>query len=333
MKELGIALIGAGEIAQNFHLPVFFNNQSAKVVAIFDQNKTKADLIAAKYDIPFVCKSIDELLNIDFIDAVDICTSTDSHCEIALQCIEASKSVFIEKPAARNLKEIELISEAAKKFNVKVMAGMNQRFRTDAIMLKNFIQFGDIGSVYYTKAGWIQGRRQQSWWYEPEKSGGGVLMDLGIPIIDSLLWFNDFRRVHSVRCAAYSKESSTVEDICSGMLIYDDDSQASFEVIWNTYGVKNNFYCNIYGNKGYAQINPVKMYQSNGNIFSPSNQSTLYNNYKILMKSFENELKHFLNAVTGFVPVISTINEAATVMKVIEAIYKSSREKREVVVE
>lgn len=331
MKEIGLALVGAGEIAQIYHLPILDDLQNVKLIALYDKNHSKAKIIAEKFNIPYVTTSLNELLDIDFIDALDICSSTDAHYEAAIAGIESGKSVFIEKPIARNADEAGKIADAAEKYKANVMVGMSQRFRSDAIMLKNFIANDELGELYHIKAGWNQKRRGQSWKAEKKKSGGGVLIDLGLPIIDSLLWFCDFTEVKSVKGATYHHLTKSVEDVAVANLNFADGSVASIEVSWALFESKSYYYCNILGSKGKAKINPIQLYKSDGYMYKSVSPTMTTNYIEIYKKSFESELKHFINVVSGYSTVISTAREAHKVMKIVEAIYESVLQDKEII--
>jgi predicted dehydrogenase len=324
MKQIGIAVVGAGEIAQVYHLPLLNSIPNVKIIALYDINQSKAKIIAEKYDIPYVPSSLEELLSTDFVDAVDICTSTDAHYETAMKSIEAGKSIFIEKPIARNAEEAGKIADHAKKHGVKVMVGMNQRFRRDAIMLKNFISHGELGNLYYIKAGWNQRSRGQSWVSQKDISGGGVLIDLGLSIIDSLLWFCDFTKVKSVMASTYNHITKTVEDIAVATLRFDNGIVATLEVSWALFESNTTFYCNVLGNKGKAKINPIQLFKSDGYMYKPVSTAIAQNRAEIHKKSFEAELKHFVNVVADYSTIISSAEEAHRVMHIAEKIYESA---------
>ena len=330
MKEIGLAIVGTGEIAQVYHLPILSEMDNVKLIALYDKNQSKARILAEKYDIPYVTSSLDELLNIDFIDAVDICTSTDAHCDTAIASIESGKSVFIEKPIARNALEAKKIDDKAKQHNVDVMVGMNQRFRRDAIMLKNFINHDELGDIYYIKAGWNQRSRGQSWIAKKDISGGGVIIDLGLSIIDSLLWFSDFSEVSSVMASTYNHLTKTVEDIALATLRFANGTVATMEVSWALFESNTDFYCNVLGNKGRAKINPIQLYKSDGYIYKPVSPAMMPNKVEMHKKSFEGVLKHFVNVVSGYSTVISTADEAYKVMSIAEAMYESASQGKEI---
>ncbi len=330
MKEVKIGLIGSGEIAQNFHLPILHRLPNVKVVAIHDKNITKAKLIAEKYDIPYVCETLNEILAIDELDAVDICTSTDAHCDIALAAIAAKKNALIEKPIARNYEEAKMIEDALVGSKCKVMIGTNQRFRYDAKMLKNYVQMGEIGEVFYVQGSWLQQKRGSEWRQQIEKSGGGVLVDLGISLIDSLLWITGFPEVEAVNASMFKHKTKTVEDVCIANVRFKNQSIATLEISWSLFSSRNNFAFNVYGSQGAAKINPLRLLKSNGDIFEPIGNAETLSNITIHRKSFDSEIKHFVNSILGFGPIISTVSEAVQTMRIIDAMYLSAQTNQEI---
>lgn len=334
MKKVRLALIGAGEIAQNFHLPIHNRLQNLELAAICEPLKTKAQTIAERYEIPNVCYTVDELLQIPDIDAVDLSASTDAHCEIAIACIEAGKHLLIEKPIGRTLDEAIKIRDAAKQNDVKVMVAMNQRFRYDAKMIKNYVSQGEVGDVFYVQAGWLQQKRGAEWKQQVSRSGGGVIIDLGISLIDSILWIYNFEKVKSVQASTFSHLHKEIEDVCIATIRFESGSIATMEMSWSLFSSKNNFYTNVYGSKGSIKINPIELYTNDsdgaGDVYKPIIAKEHMSKLTIYKKSFESEIKHFINAVLGLGPVISTVDEAVQTMSIVKAMYKSAEENREV---
>lgn len=132
-------MVGAGNIAQNIHLPLLAKMPNVKLLALCDKNLSKAKLIAEKYGIPHVCRNVEELERFEGIRAVDICTSTDAHFEAAMACLDMGYDVLVEKPLARTKKEAEQLVTASEKNDRKLMVGMNHRFRPDTALMKNYI--------------------------------------------------------------------------------------------------------------------------------------------------------------------------------------------------
>lgn len=330
MKKVNMAVIGAGGISQNFHLPILYLHPNVNVVALYDKVKSKSSMVAEKYDIPNAKMSLQDILEDESIDCIDICTSTDAHHDTAIAAIEAGKDVFIEKPVARNYKEACSIKAAANKHNVNVMIGNNQRFRHDAIVMKNSVKLDEVGKVFYVKAGWLQQKQGTHWREVHEKSGGGVLMDLGLPMIDSLLWIYEFEPVKSVRATTFNNLTESVEDVAIANIRFENGSLASLEASWSLFSSKRDFYCTVYGSKGSVRINPLQIFRASGDIYEPVDVHKKMSNIAMHKKSFESELKHFVNVVQGLAPVMSTIDEACQTMQIIEAMYKSAAENSEI---
>ncbi len=330
MKEISIGMAGVGEIAQNFHLPAYQKMKNAKLVAIYDQVKSKAEILAKKFNIPYVCDSYQELLSIDYLDAIDICASTDAHHQLAIQSINAGKHTLIEKPIARNYIEAKEINDASlANPDVKVMVGHSQRFRFDAKLIKQMVQLKELGEVFYIQASWLQKKRGAEWRNEIERSGGGVLIDMGVSLIDSLLWIVDYEPVKSVCATTFKQITTNAEDICIANIKFQNGSVATMEMSWSLFTQHTNFTFNVYGNKGGIKINPVRIFKNNGEIHNPVANNANMTNISIHRKSFEGELKHFVNSIIGLVPVVSTPKEAMKVMKIIELMYLSAESGKE----
>lgn len=333
MKEISVGLIGSGEVAQNFHLPILKSLQNVKLLAIADRVKSNAKIIAQRFDIPIVCDNIDDLVAIDSLDAIIICTPNALHTDMALKAIKAKKAVFIEKPIAPNLEEANIIHNASLEHNVKVMVGMNHRFRYDARMLKNYVQNGELGDVMYVKTGWLQKKNKQQWKTEAEKAGGGVFMDLGLPLVDSMLWIYNFADVHSVHANLFHRVSEKVEDLAVATINFMNGSVGVIECAWAIYSYQTNYYFNIYGRNGSAQVNPLQLFKSDGDILKPQVQPDKLSNLTAYTKSFEVELKHFISAVQHNYQIISSTDEAIKTMKIMDAFYQSAREGREIILD
>ena len=329
----GIILVGAGNIAQNLHLPILSAMGGVKVLGIVDKQIPKARIIADKFNVPHVTRSLDEALRLPGVDAVVVTTSTDAHAEVAIASVNAGKHVFIERPAARTLQETIDIKSAANDAGMHVMIGMNHRFRPDIANMKNAVDRGDIGQAFYVKAGWVKQRSTDARWIaNADKSGGGVLIDLGVAVIDLILHVFDFGRVRSVVANTYNHETKTVEDVVVAMLTFENGSVATIETSWSLMREEDLFYCNVFGKKGSAFVNPFKLVKRVGTSFQTTQTQTVKSQLAIYRKSYESELKHFVNAVRGIVPMISTIDEAVERMKVIEAMYASAELQREIVI-
>ncbi|HTX18338.1 MAG TPA: Gfo/Idh/MocA family oxidoreductase [Bacteroidota bacterium] len=331
MDKARIGIVGLGWIAQVFHLPILTKVPDATIACVCDKDKSRARTLAEKYGIKRYYGDVHEMLASEELDAVDICATTNAHKDVAIACLEAKKDIFVEKPIARKYLEAVSIAEAAKKAKRKVMVGMNSRFRPDTMILRSFIENEELGKVFYVKAGWLKKLTDHSSWMgHKEQSGGGVFLDLGIVMLDLALWMTGYPEVLRVNASNYSHATPGVEDSAAVFLFMKNGATITVEVSWSFYIENELFYCNIYGDKGSAKLNPLKIHREmHGNIVNvtPTKSDDTANMFR---RSFENELKHFVGCVRGIHPVISTADEAVQRMKIVDAIYQSAAKKREI---
>lgn len=327
MEKAKIGIVGLGWIAQTIHLPILTKLPDSEVVAVCDLDAAKAQFVARKHGVKRYYKNFEEMLKSEEeIAGIDICTSTFSHKDVALAALEAKRDILVEKPLARTLKEAEEIREAANKNGRKAMVGMNSRFRPDAMILKSFIEGSELGKIYYAKAGWLKKLSTTNpWLTRKEKSGGGVVLDLGIAMLDLAFWMMGYPAVKELTAAHYSHNTRGVEDSSIVFLRMKNGSTLSIESSWSFESGEDFFYCDCFGTDGSGSLNPFRIFKKmHGNLVNvapASNDSpqTLYR------KSYEHELKHWISVLRNLHPVISTLEEAVHRMKIVEAVYKSAK--------
>ncbi|SRR5579883_455906 len=336
MEKVKLALVGCGNIGQVVHLPVLEKMADVEIVAVVDPDKRKAQSVAERANIGATFTSLDALLSSPIaqeLHAVDICTPTDTHRPLALQAMQAGIDVFVEKPISRTAKEARDMAECAAKYDRKLMVGMNNRFRPDTMLLKTFIEKKELGKVFYIKSGWLKRQDDvKAWQQQQAKSGGGVILDLGIVMLDMALWLLNYPEVQTVSASTYKQFTKSVEDSAAIFVRMAGDITFTTEVSWTFQREGDFFYCNVFGDDGAAFINPLKvMKRVHGNLvnLTPAKAQTPVSLYK---KSYENELRYFINAIKGLVPLVSTGQEAAKRMGIVEAIYQSAAKKKEIAI-
>jgi predicted dehydrogenase len=334
MEKVKLALVGCGNIGQVVHLPIFQKMNDVEIVAVVDPDKRKAQAVAQRNNIANSFTSIEDLLNSPVsngLKAVDICSSTDTHKHLAITAMAGGLDVLVEKPISRTYKEAQEMVDASKKYNKRLMVGMNNRFRPDTMILKTFIENGELGKLYYIKSGWLKQQSTSSpWQVQRDKSGGGVFLDMGIVMLDMALWLQNYPDVISVSASNFNQLTKNVEDSSAVFARLANGVTLTIEVSWTFHREGDFFYCNVFGDKGSAFINPLKVLKSvHGNLvnLTPAKAQTPVSLYK---KSYENELRHFVNMEKDMVPLISSGEEAARRMKIVEAIYESAAKNKEI---
>ena len=333
MEKVRLGVVGLGWIAQVVHLPMLCKLNEAEVVAICDRDKSRGRLVAEKFGITSLYSDVTQMLENEKLDAVIIATSTDSHKEVTLSALKAGKDVLVEKPIARKYDEALAMAEAVKVHKRKLMVGMNHRFRPDAMILKSFLEGKELGKVFYTKAGWLRRKSNDSAWLtQKEKSGGGVFIDLGIVMLDMALWMMGFPEVKRVTATDFHHTTKDVEDTSCVNIILRNGSLINIEVSWSMHVDDDQYYCHVFGTEGTASMNPLRINKDlHGNVvnLAPAKIDPPQHLFK---RSYENELRHFLGAIRNVHPLLSTADEAVQRMKIVDAVYKSSRTGKEVAI-
>jgi myo-inositol 2-dehydrogenase/D-chiro-inositol 1-dehydrogenase len=144
-KKLHIGIIGAGRIGRVHAETLAFRLPQSKIMAVADVNHEAAQLLAAHCGIPKVAASGTEILTDPAIDAVLICSSTDTHADLIVAAAEAGKHIFCEKPIAHSLEQIDRSLAAVKKAGVQLQIGFNRRFDANFARVRNAVVSGEIG--------------------------------------------------------------------------------------------------------------------------------------------------------------------------------------------
>lgn len=331
MEKTKIVVIGLGGIAQLVHLPIVKDLENAEIVAVSEIEKNKLNTIGGNFSIGHKYLDYSKMLEEIEFDAAIIATPTDTHYQIALDCLGRGKHVLIEKPIARNYEETEEIHRLADKLDLRVMEGMNLRFRPDAMLLKSLIKTGELGELFYIQTNWM--RKQSSdtnWFLQKSKSGGGVLFDLGISLIDLGLWIFEFPPVYSISTQLFHQKTENVEDSAVGFIRFKNSAVLNFAVSWSLNSEQKGFEFESFGTEGTANLNPFQVFKKldvDHIDYSPSKKSKSKNLFK---KSYENEVKHFIASIRENTRPYSTTDESLYRMSLIEGVYKSAQSQTEI---
>ncbi|MEW6510717.1 MAG: Gfo/Idh/MocA family oxidoreductase [Bacteroidota bacterium] len=332
MDKVRVGVVGLGGVAQVVHLPILTKLPDADVIAVCDRDPAKARLVGEKFGFKRTYTDVGQMIANEGLHAIIVATSTDAHKEATVAALRGGCDVLVEKPIARRYAEAVEMADLARELKRKLMVGMNHRFRPDTMLLKSFVEAKEIGKLFYTKCGWLRKRSSDSAWAtQKEKAGGGVFVDLGIPMLDLSFWLMGFPDVRRVSASHFYHKTKSVEDTSLVSLTLKNGSLINIEVSWSLIMDEDVYYCYIFGSEGTASLNPLRVNKElHGNLvnLAPAKMDSVQHLFR---RSYENELKYFLGAVRNLHPVISTGDEAVARMKVVDAVYKSFKTGKEVV--
>ena len=147
-RTLRIGIIGAGRIGKVHAETLAFRLPEVTVSAIADVNGDAARDVAERYRIPRVVPDSREIINDPAIDAVLICSPTETHAELVIQAAHAGKHIFCEKPIDHSLSKIDLALQEVKKSGVKFQVGFNRRFDANFARVRTAVTAGEIGTPH-----------------------------------------------------------------------------------------------------------------------------------------------------------------------------------------
>jgi predicted dehydrogenase len=331
-----IGLVGAGAIAQITHLPTYESLPGAEVVALCDPQKGKGTQLADRHGIDFVCTDHRGLLERAEVDAVDICTPNAFHARIAVDALQAGKHVLVEKPIATSAADALRMVEAARSSGKVLMVASTARFRHDSLSLKTYLERNELGELFYAKTGWLRSRRRWSeldWRFDRKISGGGVLMDSGIQVLDVALWLLGFPEPERVLASTHTPAGRKVEDSAVALVRFKGGLTLTLEVNWSMLMDEDFAYLNVYGSEGGALLNPLRIHREMHGELLNVTPAHVDRPRSVFKDSYRRAIEHFVRCVRGQEEVMSPGEEALRVLQLMEAIYRSASEGHEVVME
>lgn len=151
MEKLKVGIIGAGRIGQVHAKSITYHIPQAEIVAVSDIYVDGAKKLAGELGIPNYYEDYHEILNNPEIKAVLICSSTDTHADIAIEAAKAGKHIFCEKPVDLTVEKIKAVIKAVDEAGVKLQIGFNRRYDHNFAHIKDLANKGKIGDLQTIK--------------------------------------------------------------------------------------------------------------------------------------------------------------------------------------
>ena len=327
-RKVRVGVIGAGGISQVAHIPNLLAVPSAELAAVCDTDSNRAALVADRFEIPAWFDQPERMLQVEKLDCVLVATPTISHLPLCKLALESGADVLIEKPFARNFDEARQMVETAERTGRLLMIGMNHRFRDDTALLKQLLESGELGELLMVRSGWLKRHGvwgRPYWFTDPKLSGGGVLLDLGIQMLDLVLYLLGFPTVVEMACGISHKTLELeVEDTAVAFIRFADEVVFSLEVSWANYDRDDVAYTLFSGSLGGASLNPLRFSRRQRNRVVEVTPPGLGDLMELYRRSFKAEISHFIECVQRRTEPLSNARQGLQVQEVIEGLYRSS---------
>lgn len=250
-SDLKVGIVGLGLIGYK-RAEAIRATRRGRVVAAADTNISSLRTFAEKYG----CDASQDwrsLTSDPRLNAIIVAVPNAFLTPIALDAIQNGKHVLCEKPFGTTLAESIRLHRASRKAGVIVKVGFNHRFH--AAVRKAYAAFsaGLIGELIFIRARYGHGGRkgmEKEWRFDPKRSGGGELLDQGVHLIDLACWFaGPATKAFGVTETKFW--NTTVDDNAFGIL---RNEKVTFQFHASTTNWKNIFSFEVFGSKGYLQI-------------------------------------------------------------------------------
>ncbi len=310
--------------------------EEAEVIAIASPTAGNAAKLAAKYGIPNVYTDYREMLKNPEIEMITIAAPNHLHCRMTIDAANAGKHVVCEKPFSMTLEEADQMIEACKKQGVLLMYAEELYFTPKYVKAKEMADQGAFGNLYLVKQSEKHFGPHSDWFWDVERSGGGVFMDMGCHGIAFSWWFLGRPQLLSVtaQMGTYVHPGKTRGDdnsIC--ILEFEGNKIAMIEDSWaRTGGMDDRI--EVYGSHGctYGNLhmgNALPTFSEKGFGYAVEKApSTLGWSYPVFEElwnyGFPQEMAHFARCVRGKEVPICTGEDGRFVQEVLFAGYQSA---------
>lgn len=351
--SLKIGIIGAGGMA-NYHIPGF-RQAGAEVIALCDVSQPSAGKAAARHKIDRVFTDVADMLrSVPELDAVSVIVPNKYHAPLSLQALKAGKHVFCEKPPALDARQMAAMQAAAKKAKRTLMFNFNNRARPESYAMMDYVKSGAVGTINTCQAKWI--RRAGipgfgGWFTTKALSGGGPMIDL-LHMIDLGLFFMGYPDPAHVLARTYNdhiddkafkgpwgipdvaKGVTDVEAAAHGFITFKSGQAMSFAVSWAEMNHREEVSVAFQGTKAGGLVR--RLFGVDGIDATGQDTCELYTlenglmvNRTVVVPPDEamgrlRSAMNFVRAVEGTEPPLNTPAQALTLMRIIDAAYKSS---------
>ncbi len=254
MDTINWGIIGCGDVAEVKSGPAFQKVDNSELVAVMRRNSEKAKDFAKRHNVPFFYDTVDDIINHPEIDALYIATPPSTHLEIAKQCLEAGKFVYLEKPMTMNAEEAEELDKFVQE-NHKIVVAHYRRNLPAFQKVKELLDANSIGKVLFADITILQSttnnviaKTDDNWRLRPETSGGGYFHDIAPHQIDLMLHY--FGNIKNAEGFSTSTLNNKVADIVNGIIEFENGVQ--FRGLWNFIASEKDVKdeCKIYGENG-----------------------------------------------------------------------------------
>jgi predicted dehydrogenase len=336
-----VGLIGS-QFISSIHAESLQRCPQAEIAAVASPTSGNAERFARRFGIPNAFTDYRQLLALPEIQMVVVGVPNDLHCQVVLDASAAGKHIVIEKPLCLSLGEAECMIAACRLAGVRLMYAEELCFAPKYVRLKQLLDSGALGKPTLLKQSEKHDGPHAAHFWDVERSGGGVTMDMGCHAIEFFRWMLGRPAIKSV----YAQMTTQVhaaktrgDDNAILILEFENGVTCMAEESWTKLGGMDDR-AEVYGSDGvaYADLlhgNAIETYSRAGYDYAVEKAgSTKGWSFTIYEEAwnygFHAEMAHFVDCVQNDKPPSVTGEDGRAVLEVIFAAYESARTGRKV---
>ncbi|KGQ56390.1 oxidoreductase [Gallibacterium anatis str. Avicor] len=327
-----VGIIGAGRIGRVHSESISKYVKGAEIKAISDIKVTEElQSWAASMGIPHVYDDYRKILQDPEIDAVLVCSSTNTHAPISIEAAQAGKHIFCEKPVDPNKDKIREVLDVVDKAGVKFQVGFNRRFDHNFKAIKDRVVAGDIGEPHLIR---VTSRDPDAPPIEYVKVSGGMFFDMTIHDFDMIRYLSgsEVVEVYAAGGVLVNPEIGKAGDIDTAVITLKL-ANGAIGVIDNSrkavYGYDQR--AEVFGSKGAVQTsndtNSTAVYSCEAGVIAEKPKYFFLERY---MQSFAEEIRCFIDSIVNDTPTAVNGNDGLQPVLIALAAQKSLEEGRPV---
>jgi myo-inositol 2-dehydrogenase/D-chiro-inositol 1-dehydrogenase len=335
MGDVGIGLIGSGFVA-NLHAEAFKLVRDAELRGVASATADRARAFAARHEIPSAHDDYRRLIEDATIDIVSVAVPNFLHHEVVLAAASAGKHVICEKPLARTLAEADEMIAACADAGVLLMYAEELCFAPKYARAKQLVDEGALGRVFMVQQGEQHFGPHSDWFWDVERSGGGVLMDMGCHAVEFARWIYDKPAAETVTAELGTfvhTDRTEVEDHAIATIRFAGNRVGLVETSWAKRGGMDDR-AEILGTEGVTYVDLLRgsalvTYSEGGYGYAvekaPATQGWTFAMFEELWNyGFPQEMRHFVECVQHSGQPLETGEDGRAVLEILYGMYRAA---------
>lgn len=345
-KLVRVGVIGTGGIATR-QARRLAELDDVEIVAGCDISEEALQKFAEKYEVPHTYTDYNEMVQLQEMDAVSVCTPNHLHKDPTIAALRAGKHTMVEKPMAMNAQEAQEMVDAGDASAADLTMGFQFRLSPQAQTLKRFIDEGQLGNILYARCQILRRRGIPSWgvFGQKELQGGGPLIDLGVHFIECAHFLMGEPKPVAASAQIFTYlgnkppqtpcpwgpwdwETYNVEDLAVGLVRFENGAVMSVEASFAAHIEKDARNVQLMGEKGGCLLHPPTIFKDEAGTMVNTSPA-----YCGEWQAMDRKIDEWIARVRGEIETQCPAIAGLQVQQILDALYASAEAGKEVSIE